>query len=497
MRMRLVSTGLLVFTTCLINAQSTQKLPEFSLKSSEPEAHLRFLAADELLGRRTGEPGNQKAAEYIAQQFKKVGAKPAVNGSYFQPVALETIYPSTQGTITTTEGTAKVMDDFVMMSNVGVDLPNAEIVYLPYGWVDTEKGYDDFAGVDVKGKVLVVGVGFPDSKSPQDMFGAMEDKAKWAQEKGAKAIIEVFNSPIPWRNIAGYFGRKSTRLVNKTTDTFPHLWISSAAAKILAKNKVTQASLSISAPTSKPLNSSNVIGVIEGTDPKLKNEYVVLSAHYDHVGTGKENGRVTATDTIFNGARDNAFGTTAVLTAAKALAQEKTKRSILLIAYTGEEIGLLGSKFYSENPVIPLNQCIYNLNCDGAGYNDTSLLTIIGLSRTSGQDAIQKAATAFGLKAVEDPAPEQNLFDRSDNVSLAAKGIPAPTFSPGFSAFDDKINQYYHQVADDADSVDFSYLLKYCQSYTYAARLIANDVQAPVWKSGDKYEKAFQKLYGK
>lgn len=497
MFMRLISTGLMVFTTCLINAQSTQKLPEFALKVSEPESHLRFLAADELLGRRTGEPGNQKAAEYIADQFKKVGAKPAVSGSYFQPVALETIYPSTKGTITTTEGAAQVMEDFVLMSGSGVQLQGAEIVYLPYGWVDASTGYDDYAGLDVRNKVVVVGVGFPGSNSPQDMFGAMDDKAKWAQEKGAKAIIEVFNSPIPWRNIAGYFGRKSTRLVSKEVDTFPHVWISSSAAKILAKNKVTQVNIAIEAPVSKPLQSSNVIGIIEGTDPVLKNEYVVLSAHYDHVGTGKENGRVTATDTIFNGARDNAFGTTAILTAAKALAQEKTKRSILLIAYTGEEIGLLGSKFYAENPVVPLQQCVYNLNCDGAGYNDTSLITVIGLSRTSGEGALLKAAEAFGLKAVEDSAPEQNLFDRSDNVSLAAKGIPAPTYSPGFTAFDDRINQYYHQVADEADSVDFGYLLKYCQSYTYAARLIANEVKAPTWKSGDKYEKAFQKLYAK
>ena len=206
---------------------------------------------------------------------------------------------------------------------------------------------------------------------------------------------------------------------------------------------------------------------------------------------------MSAGDTIFNGARDNAFGTVAVLAAAESFTQLKPKRSILFIAYTAEEMGLLGSRHYAEHPLVPLNKTVFNMNCDGAGYNDVTKITVIGLDRTGVKNEFMKATKAFGLTAQDDPAPEQNLFDRSDNVSLAAKGIPAPTYSPGFNAFDAEINKYYHQAADNPDNIDHNYLLKYAQSYTYAARLIANRTQAPVWIKGDKYEQAYNKLFGK
>lgn len=497
MRTTLFTTGIISLFSLVINAQSIQKLPEYNLKSTQTEQHLRFLASDELMGRKTGEIGNQIAARYIAEQFRLLGAKPAANGSFLQPVALETITPPASGYIQTFEGRMNINDDFILMSGDGFTADKVEIVYLPYAWVDKDTDYNDYKDIDVKGKLIVTSVGFPGANTPQQMFSALAEKSKIAKEKGALALIEVFNSPMPWRNITSYFGRKSTKIKSNDTAEIPHIWISSAAAKYITKDKVSTASVQIATRKSTPLKTANVIGILEGTDPKLKDEYVVLSAHYDHVGYGATQGKITPTDSIFNGARDNAFGTTALLAAAQAFSQQATKRSILLIAYTGEEIGLLGSRFYAENPVIPLEKCVYNLNCDGAGYNDTSLLTVIGLNRTSAKNDIVLAAQAFGLKAQEDTAPEQNLFDRSDNVSLAAKGIPAPTFSPGFTAFDEVINTYYHQVADNPDSIDFGYLLKYCQAYTYAARLIANKPQAPTWTPGDKYQKAFENLFKK
>jgi Zn-dependent M28 family amino/carboxypeptidase len=237
---------------------------------------------------------------------------------------------------------------------------------------------------------------------------------------------------------------------------------------------------------------------LEGSDPVLKNEYIILSAHFDHVGTGKNGGATyTKEDSIFNGTRDNAFGCTAVLYAAKCLTQVKPKRSILFIGFTGEEIGLLGSSYYAENPLIPLKQCVFNLNCDGAGYNDVTMLTTIGLSRTDGKGDIETAAKAFGLKVMDDPAPEQNLFDRSDNMSFAAKGIPSPNFAPGFTAFNADIFKYYHKAEDNPETIDFGYLHKYCQSYAHAARLIANRKDQPKWIANDKYEKAYKALYGK
>ena len=144
-------------------------------------------------------------------------------------------------------------------------------------------------------------------------------------------------------------------------------------------------------------------------------------------------------DSIFNGARDNAMGVTAILEAAKALSQQRPNRSVLVLAFTGEEIGLLGSKYYAEHPLVPLKQTIFDLDTDGAGYSDTTIVSVIGLERTGAKAEIEAGAKAFGLGVFAEPAPEQGLFDRSDNVNFAIKGVPAPDFSPGFKAFDQEI----------------------------------------------------------
>ena len=192
-----------------------------------------------------------------------------------------------------------------------------------------------------------------------------------------------------------------------------------------------------------------------------------------------------------------AVGVVTVLSAAENIAKYPTKRSALFILFTAEEKGLLGSNWYVNHPVIPLEKMVYCFNSDNGGYNDTSLATIIGFSRTTAQDHIDKATATFGLKAIEDPAPEQGLFDRSDNVNFAAKGIPAPTFSMGFTAFDAEIGKYYHQTTDNPDTMDYDYLEKFFKSYVLACRLIANDPVIPFWKEGDKYYDAGVKLYGR
>ena len=138
---------------------------------------------------------------------------------------------------------------------------------------------------------------------------------------------------------------------------------------------------------------------------------------------------------------------------------------------------------------------VYCFNSDNGGYNDTSVATIVGLERTTASKNIKEAAKEFDLTAIDDPAPEQNLFDRSDNVYFAAKGIPAPTYSLGFRSFDGEVTKYYHQAGDEAESLDYDYLLKFFQSYVLSSRLIANDPQTPFWVAGDKYESAGKALY--
>ena len=150
-----------------------------------------------------------------------------------------------------------------------------------------------------------------------------------------------------------------------------------------------------------------------------------------------------------------------------------------------------------ENSPLAINQMIFCNNVDGAGYNDTSKVTIIGLPRTSAEDNIKEACKAFGLEAIDDPAPEQGLFDRSDNVNFAKKGVPAPDFSMGLTAFDAEIQKYYHQASDQVESIDLEYMNKYWSAYVLTGRLIANDKKKPFWTKGDKYYEAGEKLYKK
>ena len=479
-------------------AQKFSKLPESKLPAIETEVHLRFLASDEMMGRKTGEQGNLVAARYIAEQFRLLGLKtPAAQTSYLQPVPFKNTKPATEGVISIGTETLKVIDDFIVYDGKAADLKDLPVVFAGYGV--TEEDYKD---LDVKGKIVVLQLGTPKTEKPFEAVQASEAKTKLAADKGAAAVVEMFTAQLPWKNIIRFFN--SSRLVldlkneGEKESTIPHLWINSAKAALFNKEKLSTLSMKTSAKENTTIMSYNVVGIIEGSDPVLKNEYMVISAHFDHIGTSKKGSPTyNVADTIFNGARDNAFGCSAVLFAAKCLMQTKPKRSVLVIGYTGEEIGLLGSKYYAEHPLVPLKQCIFNLDCDGAGYTDVNLLTVIGLSRTDAKGEIETAAKALGLKVIDDPVPEQNLFERSDNFNLAVKGIPAPDFAPGFTTVDEALFKYYHREADNPESVDFAYLHKYCQAYTYAARLIANRKTAPRWIAGDKYEKAWKELYGK
>ena len=477
---------------------SNSKLPEFSLTRAEVEAHVRFLASDELEGRRTGERGNWVAARYIAEQFRQLGLKPAADQSdYFQRINFEKVGATTSAMMLMGKDTLKLGKELVVMAGKPTDV-SGEVVYVGYGLSDGEDGYK---GRDVKGRILVAQGGSPDAKGPREIFSASAAKRKLATEKGASALIELYSESIPWGFVNQYFSREQVSLptgASGTTPSIAHVWINNANNQY---KQLKEAGQTVTFRTSgRPVAaapSANVAGIIEGTDPKLKDEYVVLSAHFDHVGVGKQGGAAyQPSDSIFNGARDNAMGVTAILEAAKALSQQRPSRSVLVLAFTGEEIGLLGSKYYTEHPLLPLKQTIFDLDTDGAGYSDTTIVSVIGLERTGARAEIEAGAKAFGLSVFAEPAPEQGLFDRSDNVNFAIKGVPAPDFSPGFKAFDQEIAKYYHQAIDNPESLNFNYVLRYCQAYAHTARLIANRPTRPQWSAGDKYEAAGKALYG-
>jgi len=502
---RILLLSLFLILLLPFHSRSQDKTPEFSLDKAELEKHLRYLASDELMGRRTGAPGNDSAAAYIARHFKEYGLISAPGTEdYFQKVSLVNTAGPTTANFTIGEEVFKQKDNLMILSGDAMTT-ETELIFGGHGLYNKEEGWDDYKDLDVKGKMVVVLPGTPESTDPQAIFESMSIKRKLAQERGAVGLLELYRISFPWGFFTNYFGRPSMRLVDSAGDAMPTItygWIKESDLTIMNALREGTISLSItgnhSGGFSQPISSQNVAGIIEGTDPVLKEEYIIITGHFDHVGTGKDGGGMfTETDSIFNGARDNAMGTVAVMAAAKSLAAHPPKRSVLFLALTGEEVGLLGSQYYVANPLIPLEKSIYNINTDGGGYNDVTKVSVIGFGRTGTDEVVIKGAESFGLGVIPNPAPQQNLYDRSDNVSFARAGIPAINVSPGVTDFDAEIIKYYHQVTDEADSVDFDYLLKYCQTVSLIARKIANLSTRPFWQEGDKYEAAGIQLYNK
>ncbi len=476
-----------------------EELPEFNLNQSTIEAHLRFLASDALGGRYTGSSGNEAAAAFIAAHLQAYGYQPpAGQESYFQQVPFQrTQLPETAAL--TIGDTAVSAEDILILAGAAYE-GSAPVVFAGFGWVDPESDHDDYADLDVEGKIVVTLLGRPDDRSPNAALFAGREKRELAAERGAVALLELYQLPFPFQDLRNYF-RQGIQLVDEESEQIdlPYGFIKSSREgtmlERLRSEDGLQAEFQSSGVVADKFTSPNVIGVLEGSDPELKDEYVLLTAHFDHVGTGSRGGRVSETDSIFNGARDNAIGTVSLLAAARAFSQQPPRRSVIILAVTGEEIGLLGSAYYADHPLIPLEQVIFNLNSDGAGYNTTDSVGIFGYGRLGINDLLEKGVAPFDLGIIPDPAEEQNLYDRSDNVSFAKKGVPAVTYSPGFSAFDQEIFKYYHQVSDEADGLDFDYVTRYAKGLAYVARLVADADERPFWLAGDKYEAAGKALY--
>ncbi len=483
-------------------ADIDRSLPEFGLDQLDLAGEMYFLASDYLAGRRTGSIGNEVAAEYIAAQLRAFGYEP-INGedsSYFQTVPLKKVNSPTSASFTAGEGTYVHGDNMVVMRGPATEV-TGKVVFANYGWVDQATGQNDYENLDVKGKIVITRPGLPGDQGQQGVFTGISKKAEMAAAAGAVGIFEIFALPFPWDGFKGYLGGERMSVDDGSAPaTIPYGFVKfedDFVSDLQANASGLDGTLTSTGMRSEDMGSRNVGGILRGSDPALADEYMIMTAHFDHVGVGVQGGGYySAEDSIFNGARDNAFGTISLLAAARSFAEVPPRRSIIVLAVTGEELGLLGSKYYSEHPLVPLNQTVFNFNTDGAGYNDTSSISVIGMGRTGIDAQIEEAAAAFHTKVIANPAPEQGLFDRSDNVSFAAQGMPALNFAPGMTGFDDAIFKYYHQVTDNPETIDMAYLKRYCQIYTLAARLIANRDSLPFWIEGDKYESAGKTLYG-
>lgn len=488
---RIYLAGILCFfgSTSLAQTAVMQEIEKINPPATAL-APLHFLAADELMGRGTHRPEIKVAAKFISDEFRKAGLKEFEGlKSYYQHFDIKFITAPQNGTLTINSNEYQLEKDFFQIRGTATSL-NAAAVFAGFGSIK------DFDKTEVKDRIVITRCGENDSTSLRRSMYLMRAKQKLLKEKGAVALIEVYKGDAKsWEGAADHF--MHDRSFQAADSLLPVFYVRDTT-NVLSSIANATSMIEVNGNNIKNVEAENVIGYVEGTDPKLKDQYIVLSAHYDHIGIASkpkmEEGKL---DSIFNGARDNAVGTAAVIAAARYFAKHPAKRSILFIGYTAEEIGLLGSMHFADHPPLPLNKLVYNLNIDNASYNDTTIITIIGLGRTSADKDIRKAVRTYGMTESPDLNPQQNLFDRSDNVSLARKGIPAPTYSLGVRKFDETITNRYHQLSDEVRDFNLSYAVKFINSYVLAVSNIANNKKQPKWIKGDKYEGEWKKLFGR
>ncbi len=518
---------LLGFGACAQNKTAIKYSQSISKESAFK--HLSVLASDEYEGRETGKKGAWMAADYIRTQFKNIGLTGPVNGSYFQPVGMATY--SLSQTVLTVNGTPmESMKDFVIQpSDVtlkGFTFNAAEVLFAGYGL--TKGDYNDYAGQNVSGKVVMIfASGDPTQKdaAPANDRTAMRSaiaerqaKISYLMDNNAAGIILIdpMLDNITPEMKARYAGsnqvvllkpatvermqsQKSPNVVSVNTATANQILKAAGLTLEGLQQQITTAAkpasrvikVDISASAMKQENkirAENVLGFLEGSDSKLKSEVLVISAHYDHEGLTD-----SGDDKVFNGADDDGSGTTGVILIADAFAKAKKagngpKRSILFLAVVGEERGLLGSDWYSDNPVFPLKNTIADLNIDMIGRTGTEYQTkpdstnyiyVIGSDKLSTElRTISEAANNTYTKLhldykFDDPADTERIYYRSDHYNFAKHGIPIIFYFNG-------VHEDYHKASDEVSKINFPLLTKRAQLAYYTAWELANRANKPL-----------------
>ena len=512
------------------------------LRKEPFRAHMAFLADDLLEGRGTSKRGHEVAALYVAEQFEVMGLKPAgQNGTYYQRVPLReiTVEPEKCAVTLTENGSASQLkwgDDFIMRgSEVNPEASlEAPVVFVGYGVKTPDGGYDDYAGLDVKGKIVAFLWGAPPSlpSELQAHLSASREKLRNARDHGAVGLI-VLMSPqtqkvLPWPRMVIGAGFSSMRWLGSDGlpgDSFPEIresatFSQAASERLFQHAPKSWAEILRDADASKPqgfplpvtarikvvshheaVTSPNVLAVLPGSDPKLSQEYVVYSAHVDHLGIGKPiNG-----DSIYNGAADDASGVAALLVIAKAFRslEPPPARSIMFIGVTAEEKGLLGSDYFAHFPTVPIQNIVADINIDGASlfytFND---IVPLGATDSTLDTVVRRNAARLGLKVSPDPAPDQHFFVRADQYSFVRQGVPSLFISEGEEARDPKFNTKkfneewvatrYHAPSDDmSQPMDLDASVEFMQVDFLVGYDIAQDPQRPWWKPGDFFGETF------
>ena len=497
--------------------------------------YVKVLADDNMEGRETGSAGLKRAEAYVVEQLKVDGVEPAGNDGYYQPVKFEVrqIVEKDSSIALIRDGKSEPLtlgeDAFF---NTRVNLApeiQASLVFVGYGLTIPEKNYDDLAGLDLKGKVVVIFGG-----SPAEMPGALASHYQSAGERwkalrkaGVIGVVSLPNPAsmdIPWSRMALNRAHPSMELadasLNETEGEKLSMIVNPASAeKFFAGSGHTFAEIAALGKDRKPLprfplavsikavtkvatgavESANVIGKLPGNDPALESEYVVLSAHIDHLGIGEPiNG-----DKIYNGAMDNGSGSALLLDVARSLKQDPAahKRSILFVFVCGEEKGLLGSKYFAAHSTVPAKSIVADINTDMfLPLTPLKLLTVYGLQESDLGDIVREVAEAQGVKVQGDPEPLRNAFIRSDQYSFIRHGIPALAMkvgyeqgSPDAKLYKDWLTQRYHAPSDDTNQpVDLQSAAAFEEIVRGVTIAVANRPERPQWKSNSFFRRYAQ-----
>ena len=499
-------------------ALATLLLPVSIAAQSPAEAwwrHVQVLAHDSLKGRNTGTPEHETASRYLADQFKAAGLQPGGSDGWYQRVAfVETRLDAARVTFALQENgqwsSLAAGADVRPTARLSTGNVEAPIVFAGYGL--SLPGANDLAGLDLRGKIVLHYNGIPAGLSaPMQAHGT---RSRWAamQQAGAIGIIAI-GAPGSWSG-AGGIGGSTMSLADTTLDDTRGQRIGAAVNPALAtrlfagsgivydsvvararrgeplpKGPLTVALRAVLPTIKRPLSSPNVIGVVPGTDPSLRDEVVVFTAHSDHVGTATPN---AAGDSIFNGAMDNASGVATLIETARALtARGGNKRTVAFVAVTAEEKGLLGSRYFAARHTLGARTVVANLNTDMfLPLIPLRGLFVYGYDESDLADDIDAVVKARGLTVMPDPEPQENRFVRSDQYSFIRQGIPALAFKVGYvpGTAEEKtwqawVREHYHKVSDDVTQpVDIAAAPTFNALYAELGLRVANRATRPAWR---------------
>jgi hypothetical protein len=507
-----------------------------TIRPAAIRADMRFLSDDLLEGRGTATRGHELAAKFMATQFESLGLEPAGdNGTYFQNVPLRSMQPDdSKSTFTLIRDGKEESLIFGQDYITGGDPARADtsveapVVFVGFGVTAPEQGYDDYKGLDVKGKIVAVVYGAPAfASSLKAHYSSSEVKRANAAAHGAAGLIGLDTPSLeehyPFSKSARDATKPQFRWLDKQgrpNGYFPELkgiaYLSLPAAKKLFDGSAhTSDEVFATVAAGQPLcfalpvtarihnvttladtHSPNVVAKLTGSDPHLKEEYLVYTAHLDHLGIGE----AVHGDRVYNGALDNASGSATILEIARAFSQmnPRPRRSILFVSVTGEEMGLLGSEYFARYPTVAKSAIVADVNTD----EDLMLwpmqdVIAFGAEHSSLDGVIRRAAQRLHLTYSPDPIPEEVVFIRSDQYSFVKEGIPAMMPSPGFQSSDPKIVPMaifekweatrYHQPQDDMDQpgLDFDAAAQYARFAFLCGYYITEDAERPTWNKGD------------